>query len=145
MLDAFLRFPVVHDIDSLFGLKQIMLITIKLAAYALGFRNIGKHVGWFVLCILCCVFTLPILWLTALPIGDTASYHQKTDALDVDVAVQCWRVLTKPGERAEAKTRWQAMFKKGVVRMAEAMPFLRPVALRLDPNLNRVMQKGRAV
>mmetsp|Transcript_18216 Transcript_18216/g.53079 ORF Transcript_18216/g.53079 Transcript_18216/m.53079 type:complete len:222 (-) Transcript_18216:14-679(-) len=145
MLDAFLRFPIVHDIDSLFGLKQVLVIALKLTGYALGFRNVGKHVGWFVLSILCCVFTVPILWLTALPIGDITSYHQKHDAVDVDIAVRLWRVLRNPHDRSAALVQAKVLCRRSAVALVRLCPGLRPAALRLDPSLARVLRQKPAV
>mmetsp|Transcript_35799 Transcript_35799/g.102890 ORF Transcript_35799/g.102890 Transcript_35799/m.102890 type:complete len:222 (+) Transcript_35799:82-747(+) len=145
MMDAFLRFPVVHSIDSLFGLKQVVLITAKLIGYALGFRNVSKHVGWFVLLILCCVFTLPILWLTALPIGDVTSYHQKHDAVDVDVVLRVARAVRDPRERAVAVAQLKLLGRRAIVNLVQVCPFLRGPALRLDPSLSRVLRQKPAV
>lgn len=145
MLDAFLRFPVVHDIDSLFGLKQVILITLKLIGYAIGFHNVGKYVGWFVLIILCCVFTVPILWLTALPIGDVTSYHQKHDRVDVDLAVRLWHVVRHKEERAMAAIRCKNVLRKMLVFVATGAPFLRSMILRWDPSLARALRKAPGV
>eukprot|EP00929_Paragymnodinium_shiwhaense_P081080 TRINITY_DN42355_c0_g1_i7.p1 TRINITY_DN42355_c0_g1~~TRINITY_DN42355_c0_g1_i7.p1 ORF type:complete len:195 (-),score=34.94 TRINITY_DN42355_c0_g1_i7:92-676(-) len=147
MLDAFMRFPLVKDIDSLFGLKQIALLTMKLAAYALGFREIGKNVGWFVLAILCCVFTLPIVWLTALPIGDVQSYHQKHDVVDEDIAMRLWRIIAHPAseDRAAARSFCRRVAIQTLVLLVRIAPPLRPAILKLDPSLGRVLGKAAAV
>mmetsp|Transcript_127445 Transcript_127445/g.318201 ORF Transcript_127445/g.318201 Transcript_127445/m.318201 type:complete len:223 (-) Transcript_127445:114-782(-) len=144
--DAFLRFPIVHDLDSLFSLKQVCLVTLKLCGYALGFRNVGKYVGWFVLIVLCCVFLVPILWLTALPIGDVTSYHQKHDAVDMDIAVRLYRACCNPTDRAAAVARCRAKARSTLVVLVQACPCLKGPALRWDPSLARmVAQGGRAV
>mmetsp|Transcript_9580 Transcript_9580/g.24670 ORF Transcript_9580/g.24670 Transcript_9580/m.24670 type:complete len:223 (+) Transcript_9580:82-750(+) len=146
LLDAFLRFPIVHDLDSLFTLKQVLLVTLKLSGYALGFRNIGKHVGWFVLIVLCCVFLVPILWLTALPIGDVSSYHQKHNAVDVDIAVRLWRACSHAPERAAAAARCRSMGRQTLVLLVKACPCLKGPVLRCDPSLVRMLAPGgRAV
>jgi len=145
LLDAFLRFPVVHDLDSLFSLKQVLLITVKLAGYALGFRNVAKYVGWFILLVLCCVFLLPILWLTALPIGDVTSYHQKHDVVDTDLAVRAWRACCSKPERAAHAARLRVSCKRAVVVLVGVCPCLRSAALRLDPSLARLLRGAPAV
>ncbi|CAE8603768.1 unnamed protein product, partial [Polarella glacialis] len=145
MLDAFFRFPLVHDLDSFFGLKQVLLITVKMAGYSLGFHDISRFVGWFVLLILCNVFTLPILWLTALPIGDVASYHQKHDVVDEDLLLRLWRMTSSPTGRASVVARCKASVRQVSLNAVEAMPFLKPVAVRLDPSLARMMGSHRAV
>lgn len=146
LLDAFLRFPIVHDLDSLFSLKQVGLVTLKLCGYALGFRNVGKYVGWFVLVVLCCVFLVPILWMTALPIGDVNSYHQKHGAVDVDIAVRLYRACCNPTDRAAAGARCRAQVRWLLVLLVQACPFLKGPAVRWDPSLARVVTPGgRAV
>jgi len=144
-LDAFLRYPIVHDIDSLFGLKQVFLITLKLAGYALGFRDVGKYVGWFVLTMLCTVFSLPILWLTALPIGDTSSYHRNHGVVDVDIVVRVWSFCRDPRERDATLTRWKVHLRKATVRIAQVCPCLKNLAVRWDPSMARMLRKAPCV
>lgn len=142
MLDAFLRYPVVHDIDSPFGIKQVVLLLLKLVAYALGFKQIEKKIGWFVLIVLCCVFSLPILWLVALPIGDGIVYHQKHDRVDVDIAIRCWRAIALPVERAEAILHFRRVGRQLLLQVSEVAPFLQPAVLKLDPSLGRLLRKA---
>eukprot|EP00929_Paragymnodinium_shiwhaense_P081077 TRINITY_DN42355_c0_g1_i2.p1 TRINITY_DN42355_c0_g1~~TRINITY_DN42355_c0_g1_i2.p1 ORF type:complete len:173 (-),score=21.41 TRINITY_DN42355_c0_g1_i2:121-639(-) len=125
----------------------IALLTMKLAAYALGFREIGKNVGWFVLAILCCVFTLPIVWLTALPIGDVQSYHQKHDVVDEDIAMRLWRIIAHPAseDRAAARSFCRRVAIQTLVLLVRIAPPLRPAILKLDPSLGRVLGKAAAV
>lgn len=144
MLDAFLRFPIIHDIDSLFGLKQVALIAIKMVGYVLGFRSIGLYVGWFILVILTCVLTLPILWLTALPFGDNSIYA-KTDAVDEDLALRLWKVAKNPVERAAAVAYSKKVFRQFAVQTVKVLPFLKPVVCKLDPALSRVLASKPSV
>eukprot|EP00747_Dinoflagellata_sp_TGD_P167893 gnl/TRDRNA2_/TRDRNA2_193175_c0_seq1.p1 gnl/TRDRNA2_/TRDRNA2_193175_c0~~gnl/TRDRNA2_/TRDRNA2_193175_c0_seq1.p1 ORF type:complete len:222 (-),score=24.45 gnl/TRDRNA2_/TRDRNA2_193175_c0_seq1:164-829(-) len=145
MLDAFLRYPIVHDIDSLFGMKQVCLLTLKLLAYSLAFVNISKHVGWFVLCVLAFIFTVPILWLTALPIGDIASYHAKTDSVDVDIAVRLWNIALNPTERAQTVAHCKLLGRHLALKVAQVAPFMKPMVCRVDPALERHLSERRAV
>lgn len=145
MGDAFLRFPVVKDIDSLFGLKQILLFITRILGYALGFRDIGTHVGWFILIMLACIFTVPICWLTALPIGDAASMHMKNDAVDVDILVRIWRIITDSKDRSETMARFRRQTLLTMAGLCQAMPFLTPVASRVDPSVERLLRKKTAV
>ena len=54
-------------------------------------RKLAQNLAWAVLALLINVCTLPIIWLTALPIGDINSYHQKHDVVDQDLAWRIWR------------------------------------------------------
>mmetsp|Transcript_45033 Transcript_45033/g.106975 ORF Transcript_45033/g.106975 Transcript_45033/m.106975 type:complete len:226 (-) Transcript_45033:110-787(-) len=145
MFDAFLRYPIVHDIDSLFGLKQVLLITARVCCYALGFKSIAHNAGWFVLLLLVCIFSLPILWLTALPIGDHSSYHMKHDVVDVDIAVRIWSCACSPTERKELRTRMRVWSRSATVRLAQAAPALKPVIVSWDPSLARVLSNRPSV
>lgn len=138
MLDALLRFPIIHDIDSFFGLKQVALIAVKLAGYALGFESIGKNVGWFILVILSCVFSMPILWLTALPFGEVSVYA-KTDAVDEDLAYRLLKVARDPVERAAAVAYVKKVSRKCAVQMVKVLPFMKPIVCKFDPALSRVL------
>eukprot|EP00927_Polykrikos_kofoidii_P077776 TRINITY_DN74689_c0_g1_i1.p1 TRINITY_DN74689_c0_g1~~TRINITY_DN74689_c0_g1_i1.p1 ORF type:complete len:222 (-),score=16.94 TRINITY_DN74689_c0_g1_i1:212-877(-) len=145
MLDAFLRYPAVHEIDSLFGLKQVFLMLVKLVGYMVFFHDIVKNVGWFVLIILWCVFTLPIVWLTALPIGDYASYHQKHDSVDMDIVLRLWGVVRKPTDRESAMLFLRRTSRQGAVYFARRSPFLTSLLVRFDPSLARVLRKAPVV
>mmetsp|Transcript_36946 Transcript_36946/g.81099 ORF Transcript_36946/g.81099 Transcript_36946/m.81099 type:complete len:224 (-) Transcript_36946:76-747(-) len=141
MLDALLRYPVVHDVDTFFSVKQAVLIVSKFAGYGLGFKNMSKHAGWFILMVLVCIFTVPVLWLTALPIGDFTRVHQKHGRVDVDLAVRIWRFISDPTERAAAASQCQRWLRQALVVAAKAAPGLRNVILKKDPTLARMMQK----
>lgn len=138
MMDALLRFPIIHDIDSLFGIKQIALIAAKLIGYAMGFRNVGQHIGWFILTILTCVLSMPILWLTALPFGDVSVYA-KTDAVDEDLAFRLWKAWKDPVERAAALAGSKKVFRQFAVQTVKILPFMKPIVCKLDPALSRVL------
>ena len=81
--------------------------------YLLGFRSLTKHLAWVVLILLLNagalepetagavglleVCTVPIVWLTALPIGDVNSYHQKHDVPSAELSLE--RGRGKRGEK----------------------------------------------
>jgi len=143
-LDACLRYPIMYEIDSFFTLKQAGLLALKLAGYALGFRDMAKHVGWLVLIILCCVFLLPILWITALP-WDAGMQHTKHDAVDMDIARRLFRACAYPSERAALMARARVILRRLVVLVARCCPCMRPLVVRWDPSLRRVLSKTSGV
>jgi len=85
MYDAIARFPVVHDVDSFFTLKEIVLVAGKTLGYALGFRDIGRAAGWFLLCLFSNVWFVPLIYLMALPIGDPVQQNSRIDIDDEDL------------------------------------------------------------
>mmetsp|Transcript_84424 Transcript_84424/g.131863 ORF Transcript_84424/g.131863 Transcript_84424/m.131863 type:complete len:222 (+) Transcript_84424:58-723(+) len=145
MGDAFLRFPVVHDIDSLFGLKQVCVLLVKIVGYSLGFRDITAHVGWFVLVILGSIFTVPICWLTALPIGDCNSYHMKHDVVDVDIVIRIWRLIWNPRDREMLRVHCRTQSLQNLLWLTQTMPFLTPLASKCDPSLAHALRKKPSV
>ncbi|CAD7960497.1 unnamed protein product [Amoebophrya sp. A120] len=60
--DAILRYPVVHDMDSFFTLKIILLVAGKTMLLVCGFHNLGKNAGLFLLCLFLCVWCIPLLY-----------------------------------------------------------------------------------
>ena len=145
LLDAFLRFPIVHDLDSFFALKQLFLILFKIAGYLLGIRNLTKNLPWAVLLLLINVCTVPIMWLTALPIGDVNSYHQKHHVKDEDLALRLWRIAVTPSDATAMVAYLKVMIRKFLAEVARSMPCLKPVILRLDPAMARILRKTRDV
>lgn len=143
-LDAFLRFPIVHDLDSLFALKQLFLLLLKVASYLLGYKKLAQNLAWAVLALLINVCTLPIIWLTALPIGDINSYHQKHDVVDQDLAWRIWRFARVSSDRALCVAHFKASCRRALATLAEQCPPLKPLVLRLDPQMQRVLRKARA-
>merc|ERR1712194_55995 len=89
MLDAILRYPVVHELDSFFCIKQLLLVGLKTLAHAIMWRNVSRTVVWFLgLLCLCCWF-LPLAYLMALPIGDTQSQiGSASDVRDKDIIIK---------------------------------------------------------
>jgi hypothetical protein len=142
MFDAFLRYPSCHDIDTLFGLKQVALVTLKLCVYALGFIDIGNRIGWFIFMILTFVFTLPIVWLTALPFGSIGMYNQKMDIVDEDLMYKIYKVLVVPSDRAAAIAYYKTMARHFAVQLTNVAPFLKPVVLKMDPALQKAISKN---
>lgn len=94
MCDAILRYPVVHDLDSLFSLKQLLLLGIKTCAHALGWRNVGKTATTFLVCICLCCWSIPLGYLMALPIGDTRAQigSQRAEVRDYDISFKIYYV-----------------------------------------------------
>lgn len=140
MLDAFLRFPIAHDVDTLFGLKQFVLFMVKLIGYIFGLWT-DMDAPWLVFVVWLNVITLPLLWLMAVPV----EIEEKHDSVDLDIAVRLYRLLSKPKEREHIKTIWKRARRRCVVDAVTAAPALRPLALKWDPSLATVLRKSTAV
>lgn len=142
-VDAFLRYPIVKNLDSFFSLKQMFLMLVKIAGYLVGFKKLKQNLAWAVLVLLINVCTLPIIWLTALPIGDVNSYHQKHPHVkDQDLALSLWCLATVPSERQAAAASLKTSTRKLMAAAVTAVPLLKPIVLRIDPAMVRVLRKA---
>jgi len=138
MYDAVARYPVVHDIDSFFTLKEVVLLAAKTLAYAMGFRNIGRMAGWFLLCLFTNVWFLPLLYLMALPIGDSQMQHAKTDVIDQDLVIRLINLRRR--DCREPYLRWVHRSAEGLlIYFGKSVPFMR-TKLEKNPRYRRLMR-----
>lgn len=140
-LDAVLRFPVMHSFSSIFVWKQLALVMLKVMCYVCGFHDAVDRLALFVIALLGLVFTLPLLYITALPIGDTAQLHMKHDAIDKDLIVRALQVFHDPQSQAEIR----ATRDKLTVGVAKAVPVFRRRVLKSCPHLEGQLRRGPSV
>ncbi len=136
MLDAILRYPVVHDIDSFFSIKLILIIAAKTMVYALGFRNMGRNAIVFLACLFGCVWSVPLLYAMALPIGDTRSQQAKHDVRDIDIFTKIYRLLAGKGTasdemRAEVRHAFR-YYRDQVCFLLAKAPGMAPLLIRAN-------------
>merc|ERR1719359_479985 len=67
-LDALLRFPAAHDLESFFAIKQFLLLVAKTFSYAFGINGFRQHIGTFLAILVLIIWGLPVLYLMALPL-----------------------------------------------------------------------------
>ncbi|CAE8593083.1 unnamed protein product, partial [Polarella glacialis] len=84
-LDALLRFPAAHELESFFSVKQFCLLSLKTFGYAFGFSSFREHIGKFIVVLLLNIWAPPVLYLMALPL-DPFEQVVKDDEYDVDLA-----------------------------------------------------------
>lgn len=140
MLDALLRYPIAHDLDTPFGIKQLVLFMMKFVGYIAGLRA-DMEAGWLMLCVWSNVLTLPLLWLMAVPV----EVQQKHSSVDADIAIRLFQLFSRPEERARVSTLCKRVRRHCWVHAVTAAPALRPLALRWDPSLAPVLRKAIAV
>lgn len=129
MFDAIIRFPVVHDLDTFFSIKQVAFVGLRTMVYAIGFRNLGKNAIFFLICLFANVWCVPLLYVMALPIGDTRAQNSKTDCLDIDLAMKIWLLVgakNDMGLRREYANYYRVNFEWAVQSVAH-VPGARPV------------------
>jgi hypothetical protein len=135
-LDAVLRFPVVHELESFFTVKNLLLLAFKVALLAFGFRHLDR-VGSA-----CCMLSLmvanlmglPALYLIALPIDDSQMDQRMAahDVVDVDLAQSMLRFATSSEHRKDSLTRLKKRLRLSSQKILE-MPMMTEVVEALSP------------
>jgi len=143
MLDAILRYPVVHQVDTTFTLKQALVVVFRFLLYAIGYKKVGRSPGWFLLWQLAGVLTLPTVWLAALPIDDPQCNHMKHGAMEEDILVRVWRMATSPADRKLLGKQLRVLTCRGAVKLVSVVPSLKTTVILWDPSLARVISKAK--
>lgn len=104
-VDAVLRFPIVHELESFFVVKNLLLLAFKVVTLAFGFRQINKanNVCCLVFFMVTNLLGIPALYLLALPLDDTHIEQRMAahDVNDVDLAESLFRCITNSQYRKE--------------------------------------------
>jgi hypothetical protein len=79
--DAVLRFPSIPRLDSFFAAKLLICLIAKTVVYATGFIHIHEWALSFLSGLLVNVWLLPVLYVMALPLGDTSPFRKDRDML----------------------------------------------------------------
>lgn len=143
-LDALLRFPAEHDLDSFFAMKQFGLIVVKSLSYAFGitgFSAIG-HIGMFLVVLLIDIWGLSVLYLLALPL-DTAEHVLANDRDDVDLIVRMWQLTTCLTERQRCMRSCEKWFHRRLLAASEGSPTATAALCAASPLYRRAFSKDR--
>mmetsp|Transcript_150149 Transcript_150149/g.482610 ORF Transcript_150149/g.482610 Transcript_150149/m.482610 type:complete len:211 (+) Transcript_150149:78-710(+) len=120
-LDAVLRFPAAHSLESAFASKQLCLLLTKSLAFAAGIAAFETRLAtWvaYVAC-LCLVWALPVGYAMALPL-DPKERVMKDDSYDVDVLLRLWQVATCPMERRTCVAGCRRLWQRGLASTSRA-------------------------
>jgi len=105
-LDAVLRFPVVHDIESAFTLKNILLLAFKMATILFSSMSLDNPVNMarMVALLMTNLIVCPCLYLIGLPLGADQQNQREAahDVNDVDMAQSAYRLITSSEQRRES-------------------------------------------
>lgn len=95
LLDAALRFPVVHDVDTMFTVKQVLLLVVKVLGCVFGFIDFQQTWMLMFLMFIADVCALPLLYCLALPVDEDPKQQRiaANSVEDVDIALRIGRVL----------------------------------------------------
>ena len=93
-LDAVVRFPSVPQLESYFCGKLFLSVLGKTVVYAVGFIGIKHWALLFLSALFLNVWLLPVLYVLAIPFGDTSPFHK-----DRDMLVRLFLCAADPKER----------------------------------------------
>jgi hypothetical protein len=141
-LDALLRFPASHDLESLFAAKQFILLMAKTFAYAFGINNFRHHVGAFLVILLILIWGLPVLYLMALPL-DPAEQVAADDRDDVDRVVRVWSLTTCESERQRCLGTCKKWLHRRLFNASQESPLAKMALCAASPSYKRAFTKGR--
>ena len=92
--DAVLRFPSVPQLESYFCVKLFLSVIGKTVAYAIGCIGIPSWALLFLATLFLNVWLLPVLYVLAIPFGDTSPFRK-----DRDLLVVLFMCVADPKER----------------------------------------------
>ena len=111
-LDAIVRFPSTPQFDSYFAFKLMASVLGKTVVYAMGFLPTHSWSLMFLSAMFLNVWLLPVLYVMALPFGDTSTTFRK----DRDMLIELYCVITDASEREERihsiQTSWLSLRKQ---------------------------------
>eukprot|EP00927_Polykrikos_kofoidii_P037588 TRINITY_DN31761_c0_g1_i1.p1 TRINITY_DN31761_c0_g1~~TRINITY_DN31761_c0_g1_i1.p1 ORF type:complete len:297 (+),score=23.29 TRINITY_DN31761_c0_g1_i1:48-938(+) len=147
LADAVMRYPVVHDIDSLFTFKQLLLLCGKIIACAFGFHDFNRSSHWFFALILVNVVCLPLLYFLALPLDDSEQENAAAaeDIVDTDLLLRLANVLLNGEERRRCIWACRRRVRAGTAQLALSSPTAAKLLCVVDPSYRRVLSRSRDV
>jgi len=125
----------------MFVWKQLALVMLKVMCYVCGFHDAVDRLALFVIALLGLVFTLPLLYITALPMGDSPQMHMKHDAIDKDLFVRCLQVYHDPESQAHIRMARDKL----TIGLVKVVPSMRRRVLRSCPHLAGQLRQGPSV
>lgn len=140
-LDALLRFPAAHDLESFFAAKQFSLLVVKTFSYAFGMMGFGQHIGSFLLILLIIIWGLPVLYLMALPL-DPAEQVVADDRDDVDLVVKVWQLTTCQTERQRCMKGCKSWLHRRLLNASHRSPLAKMALCAASPSYRRAFSKG---
>lgn len=101
-LDAVLRYPIVHDIDTFFTVKQVVILCVKLVSFPFGLADLLANLRLLLGLSLVNFAMLPILYLVALPLDLHPEVQRQAavGVIDVDLAVRLAHLASDPRRRS---------------------------------------------
>lgn len=142
-LDALLRFPADHAFESFFSLKQFLLLAAKTLSYGFGIGGFRHHLAIFIVSLLVIVWSLPVLYLMAMPL-DPSEQVVADELDDVDLVLRVWRLTTCRKERQRCGQRCKNWLHKHVVATSEKMAIAKIALCAASPAYQRAFTRAQS-
>lgn len=143
-MDAVMRFPASHDLESWFSVKQFALLCLKSVVYACGFVSLKQNAGMFVAMLLLNIWGLPVLFLMALPLDPRE--QRVDDESDVDLAFRVWQLAICSKERRRCMDTCRSWMNRKLVAASEKSSIARIAICAASPQYRRAYgKKGRSI
>lgn len=140
-LDALLRYPAAHSLESLFTAKQLLLLTAKTIGYAFGMKVFRLHAGVFFVELLLNIWGLMVLYLMALPLNEKEQVVRDSDQ-DVDLVVRVWKLATVSHERRRCAVKCRTWWYRSLTAASEFSPVARVAICAASPEYRRTFKRG---
>merc|ERR1719410_1792875 len=144
-LDALLRYPAAHDSESLFAMKQMVLVAAKTIGYVTSLIVgvlAGRHSDFivFLAVLLLDVWGLPLMYLMSMPI-DPAEQVVRDDDHDVDLAVRVWQLAMCASERHRCLATCKGWWYRSLTAASERSQIARIAVCATSPAHRRALKK----
>jgi len=125
-LDALLRYPVAHRVDSFFCIKQVALLLAKATAYTFGMVIMTQFLIVFLAILLLDICALSVLYIMSLPFDSTEKLSRHDDC-NVDLAVRVWQMVACSSERRQCTASCKGWMRRGLLAASESSSLARMV------------------
>lgn len=138
-MDAVLRFPASHDLESWFSAKQFALLMLKTVGYGYGFVSLRQSMGIFIAMLLLNIWGLPVLYLMALPLDPMEQVAD--DEYDVDLALRVWQLAMCSKERRRCIDTCRCWMNRKLVAASEQSSLARMAICAASPQYRKAFSK----
>mmetsp|Transcript_109624 Transcript_109624/g.316986 ORF Transcript_109624/g.316986 Transcript_109624/m.316986 type:complete len:223 (+) Transcript_109624:96-764(+) len=144
-IDAVLRFPAAHSLESFFSAKQFGLLAMKTLAYTAGMVDFRRYVWLFLIILVTNIWSWPVLYTMSLPM-DPAEQVVKDDAYDVDLVLRVWRLVGSAPERRACLSSCRSWWYRRLFVASEGSTIARLAICATSAEHRRIFKKiGRTV
>jgi hypothetical protein len=146
-LDGLLRFPAVHDVDSLFALKQGLMLVVRIGIYMVAFWWLVDNRVFLLATFLQTLVALPLMYILALPLDESLEKQAEAadSVVDDDILVRVWHFFKDPEERRDCLHVCRRNFLGMAVLFVHWLPPARGFLDWLDPAVGKALRAKKRI